>query len=204
MIFSFRDFTKVGGLVKESESKTAVIAFGRFNPPTSGHIKVMNSIISIAKKYNGVPMIFLSHTQDKKKNPLSYQDKLKYLRLVAPKGVEVVESAARTTYEIMRFLGQQGVKILVFVVGSDRKKDFEKIPQYAQEYNLDEIKIEVAGNRGEGSLDNVENVSASALRELAVNGNKDEFIKYSALSKFPHEAEEMYYKVRVGLGLKPE
>lgn len=204
MIFSFRDFTKVGGLVKESESKTAVIAFGRFNPPTSGHIKVMNSIISIAKKYNGVPMIFLSHTQDKKKNPLSYQDKLKYLRLVAPKGVEVVESAARTTYEIMRFLGQQGVKILVFVVGSDRKKDFEKIPQYAQEYNLDEIKIEVAGNRGEGSLDNVENVSASALRELAINGNKDEFIKYSALSKFPYEAEEMYHKVRVGLGLKPE
>ena len=204
MVFSFKDYSELGALIKEADERTAVITFGRFNPPTAGHIKVMETIRSVAKKYNGVPMIFLSHSQDKKKNPLSYQDKLNYVRLASPSGVRVVETESRTIYEVLRFLSLISVKKVIIVVGSDRQKEFERIKEYTEKYNLDEVRIVSAGNRGEGSLDNVENVSASALRKLAVDGKMKEFIRYSALSHIPHEAEEMYHKVRVGLGLNPE
>lgn len=201
MIFSFKDYAEVRASLKEADQKIAVITFGRFNPPTSGHVKVMESLSRIAKKYNGVPMVFLSHSQDAKKNPLSYQDKLKYVRLASPSGVRVVETQAKTIYDVVYFLSLTSVKKVVIIVGSDRVAEFERIEKYAEKYNMDEIRIVSAGNRGEGSLDNIENVSASALRKLAHDGKMKEFVRYSALSHIPNEAEEMYFKVRAGLGL---
>lgn len=201
MIVSFQEYAEIKASIRESEEKTAVIAFGRFNPPTSGHVKLMNAMQKIAKKCNGIPMVFLSHTQDSSKNPLSYQDRINYLRYASPSNFRISETEAKTIYEVAKLLGTLLVKRLIVVAGSDRVEDYEPLKKYADKYGLDEIKIVSAGKRGIGSLENVENVSSSALRKLAADGNMNDFIKYSALSKDPNEAEKMYHKVRFGLGL---
>ena len=57
--------------------KKVVIAFGRMNPPTVGHEKLVTKIKSVARKNRATPLLYLSHSQDKKKNPLSYEDKIR-------------------------------------------------------------------------------------------------------------------------------
>ena len=65
--------------------KTVVFTFGRFNPPTTGHIKLIEKIVKTAKQYSADYRIFLSRSQDAKKNPLKLKDKVKYLKLSVPK-----------------------------------------------------------------------------------------------------------------------
>ena len=66
--------------VREGKEKTAVFSFGRMNPPTSGHGKLIKKVMSVAKKEKGVPMIYPSKTEDNKKNPLTYKTKVKVLQ----------------------------------------------------------------------------------------------------------------------------
>ena len=64
--------------ISEARKDTAVIAFGRMNPPTVGHEKLINKVINEAISRGGDPLVYLSKTQDSDKNPLSYDQKLKY------------------------------------------------------------------------------------------------------------------------------
>jgi nicotinic acid mononucleotide adenylyltransferase len=66
--------------LKEDDRATAVFAFGRFNPPTIGHKKLIDKVIDTARKLNGKGFIFLSHKQNNKTDPLSFEDKLGYLQ----------------------------------------------------------------------------------------------------------------------------
>lgn len=201
MLFTFNEFITARNSIMESQEKTAVIAFGRFNPPTLGHLKVINAVKSHAESCSGVPMIFLSHSEDQEKNPLSYDDKYNYLTLSAPSGVKVVKSESKTIYQVLGFLSSTGFKKVVFVAGDDRIDGFQSLKKLKERFNFNDIEVVSSGNRGIGSLDNVENVSSSALRKLALDGNKNDFIKYSALFNNLPKAEEMYGKVRLGMGL---
>lgn len=201
MLFTFNEFITARNSIMESQEKTAVIAFGRFNPPTLGHLKVMNAVKSHAESCSGVPMIFLSHSEDQEKNPLSYDDKYNYLMLSAPSGVKVVKSESKTIYQVLEFLSSTGFKKVVFVAGEDRLDGFQSLKKLKERFNFNDIEVVSSGNRGIGNLDNVENVSSSALRKLALDGNKNDFIKYSALFNNLPKAEEMYGKVRLGMGL---
>ena len=62
-------------------SREATFTFGRYNPPTIGHQKLIDKVITIAKRVKGLPVLYVSATQDKKKNPLSAKDKLKYIKM---------------------------------------------------------------------------------------------------------------------------
>ena len=75
-------------------SKLVVFSFGRLNPPTIGHEKLANAVKLAAQKLGGEPRMYLSHTQDKKKNPLPYELKLKYAQ--AAFGPLVTASDANT------------------------------------------------------------------------------------------------------------
>jgi nicotinamide mononucleotide adenylyltransferase len=66
--------------LKEDDRATAVFAFGRFNPPTIGHQKLIEKVQSMARQVNGKGFIFLTHTQNNKKDPLSFQEKQAYIR----------------------------------------------------------------------------------------------------------------------------
>ena len=128
MLLHFSDYF----FLKESKEDTAVLSFGRMNPPTIGHQKLMKKLIEVGKKESGVPMLFLSHSQDKKKNPLSYQEKLKFVRSNAPSGLRVMDSPARTIYEAIDTLVQQGFVNIIVVCGSDRIAEFSRIENYKE------------------------------------------------------------------------
>ena len=64
---------------------TVVFSFGRFNPPTSGHEKLMDKVAAVAKKENADFMVFPSHSQNPKKDPLSHKDKVNFMRKMFPR-----------------------------------------------------------------------------------------------------------------------
>ena len=103
---------------------TAVVTFGRMNPITVGHAKLVDKVKSVSKSERGKPLIYLSHSQDNKKNPLSYKDKLKFARSAF--GPSIQKSKARTIIEVLKELDGKYDDIVI-VVGSDRVKEFDTL-----------------------------------------------------------------------------
>ena len=127
--------------IKEAVSDTAVITFGRMNPPTVGHEKLVNKIISVAIDEKGTPLVYLSKTQDAKKNPLTYDQKIKYGQSLFGRKY-VVKSKARTIIEVAKELQRKFDKLVV-VVGSDRVDEFsDLLNKYnGKDYKYDSIKV---------------------------------------------------------------
>lgn len=195
MLLHFTDYF----FLKESKEDTAIITFGRMNPPTIGHQKLMKKLVEVSKKEDGVPMLFLSHTQDKKKNPLSYQDKLKFVRSNTPQGLRVMKSLAKTVYDVIDVLVRQGYKDIIFVCGSDRVKQFSQLEKYTEQFGLSSFKVLSSGERDADS-DNLENsISASKMREYAKNEDYESFAKGAGCSK--SLIKDMYDATRNGMGL---
>jgi nicotinic acid mononucleotide adenylyltransferase len=195
MLLHFTDYF----FLRESKERTAVLSFGRMNPPTIGHQKLMKKLIEVGKKEGGIPMLFLSHSQDKKKNPLSYQEKLKFVRSNAPSGLRVMDSQARTIYEVIDTLVKQGFVDIIVVCGSDRVEEFSRIENYKEKMGFSSFKIVSSGERDTDS-DNLENsISASKMREYAKEENFDSFAKGAGCSKAL--IKDMYDAVRNGMGI---
>lgn len=195
MLLHFSDYF----FLRESKEDTAVLSFGRMNPPTIGHQKLMKKLIEEGRKEGGVPMLFLSHSQDKKKNPLSYQDKLKFVRSNAPSGLRVMDSPARTIYEAIDVLVKKGFVNIIVVCGSDRVEDFSRIETYKDKMGFSTFKIVSSGERDTDS-DNLENsISASKMREYAKNEDYENFAKGAGCSK--SLIKDMYDSTRRGMGL---
>ena len=178
--------------------KTAVFSFGRMNPVTEGHAKLVAKVAAEAKRVRGTPLVFLSHSQDKKKNPLSYEDKLRYARLAF--GPVVVKSQAKTIIEVMKAL--QSYDNVIMVVGSDRVAGFESLLEKynGSDYNFKSIKVVSAGERDPDS-DDVSGMSASKMRALAADNNLNAF-KAGLPPKLQRSAKEVMQSVRIGMGLQ--
>ncbi|MDY6424471.1 MAG: hypothetical protein SPL06_06920 [Bacteroidales bacterium] len=212
-MLTFKEFTMLaadihGNLdntIAEDNKPVAVVAFGRFQPPTLGHLKLMDTIVSIAKKYNGKAMLFLSHSQDPKKNPLPYETKYNFVKKAAPTGLHVVHSQEKNIYTIMPVLGDMGYKKVVLVVGDDRVEEFKKVSKYMKDFKgVEEIEVVSAGARKNGTdVNNVENISASLLRKLAGQNDKETFMKGCIFAKKSRQdAENLYKETRNNMGLK--
>lgn len=186
---------------KESKNSTTVVSFGRFNPITTGHEKLANKVIAEAISKKAMPMIFLSHTQDKKKNPLSYEDKIKYARKAF--GSAVVKSKAKSIIEVAKELTGK-FDNLVVVAGQDRAKEFETLlnKYNGKEYQFDSIEVVSAGQRDPDS-EGVQGISASKMRKFAEEGNFEDF-KKGLPRKLASQAKEIYDNVRSGLNLSEE
>ena len=115
------------GQFVEAKSKTAVFTFGRFNPPTIGHQKLLQAVLRTAKREGGKPLIFGSQSQDRKKNPLSYKTKMKYLAKMFPKEMRGQSLAGELKTAIDIAVKLNDYDRLVMVVGSDRVSDFESL-----------------------------------------------------------------------------
>mgnify|MGYP001548785370 CR=1 FL=1 len=160
--------------LKESKNSTAVISFGRMNPPTIGHQKLVDKVKEVARSKGGRPMIFLSHTQDSKKNPLGYSDKIKFAR--AAFGRDVVKpSSAKTLIDIANKLSRE-YDNLVMVVGDDRVREFDSLlnKYNGQDYSFETIEIVSAGTRDPDSSD-VSGMSASKMRDFVSSDDMDSF-----------------------------
>jgi hypothetical protein len=202
MALSFKDYLT-------EEDKIAYFTFGRMNPPTIGHEKLLDKLSATAGKNQY--FVFLSQTQDKKKNPLDYNSKVKHVRKMFPRHARriMINKKVRTPFEAASYIYEQGYKTLYMVVGSDRVREFETLlNKYNGEkgrhgfYNFKTIKVVSAGERDPDS-EGVEGMSASKLRGFAADNQFAQFSQGLG-SMGTKDAKKLFVDVRSGLGIKEE
>lgn len=177
--FDPSQYVELEPTLKEAKSDTVVFSFGRMNPVTIGHEKLVNKVKSVAKSNNADARVYLSHTQNNKKDPLSYKDKFKFARKAF--GSVIVQSKARQVFQIAAELEKAGYKKIIMVVGSDRIKEFQTIlDKYnGRDYDFESIKVVSAGER-DPDAKGVEGMSGTKLRAIAKAGDFDVFKQAAA------------------------
>lgn len=171
-----------------------VITFGRMNPPTIGHQKLVDKVEAVAKKEKAPAKVYLSHTQNNKKDPLSYAEKIRFARKAF--GKSVTQSKSKTIFQIMEELDKQYDEVIM-VVGSDRVAEFDGLLQKynGKNYNFDSIKVVSAGARDPDAT-GVEGMSASKLRAIAVEGDFETFKTGLPKKLNDRDAKDIYDTIR--------
>jgi hypothetical protein len=196
---------RINELFEESNTHVA-FCFGRMNPPTIGHKQLLDTLASVSNDYQ----IFLSQSQDKKKNPLDYITKIKFVKALFPQhAAHVVEDTSlNTIMKVASYLYDQGVTHVTVVAGSDRIAELKKLIEVYNGvegkghgfYNFKKIDYKSAGER-DPDADGVEGVSASLAREKAVQGDVKGFEAATGAGKY---TQALYKAVRAGLGINNE
>ena len=187
-------------LQKLDNEKTIVWTFGRFNPLTKGHEFLWNAVTKEGKKRRADSCIYTSWSVNEKKNPLSTQDKIYYMRKVVNRATRVSDdSSLKNTQQIAKDLISKGYTRIVLMVGADRLKDFEAMKKQVQEFSDGTCVLEVVSFSGKSRIGNY---SGTRMRNLAKENNFEEF--YADLPKAINkkEAQDLFEKVRIGLGVK--
>jgi len=210
MMKKINEYNSVGRSLKnndeshlsEKAGSAVVISFGRLNPPTSGHEKLVNKVKSVAKKQGADAQIYLSHSADKKKNPLPYKDKFKFAKKAF--GSVIKKSNARTIMQVLSELDSSYDEVYI-VVGSDRISEFSKlVNKYnGKDYNYNKIELVSAGER-DPDADDVSGMSASKLRSLAANGEYDEFLTGLPSKLNDRDSKSMYDIIRKNMGISED
>jgi len=194
---------EVDSLKTEARRKSVAFTFGRFNPPTSGHEKLIKKVASIrADTFK----IYLSRSNDPKKNPLSPRTKLTHMKMMFPKYSRNIEiNTTNMILDIASKLHRQGFTEIFMVVGSDRVREFETILNKYNDvrsrhgyYNFDNINVVSAGERDPDS-DGVSGMSASKMRDAA---NKDDYNTFKrGVPTGYKNADDLFKDVRKGMRL---
>ena len=194
--------------LKEDDRATAVFAFGRFNPPTIGHQKLIEKVQAMTRQVNGKGFIFLSHKQNNKTDPLSFQEKLSYIRSqIQDANLEIGHTEANTIIKALQVIEAQGRTRIVMVAGSDRVAEFQKLlnqyngkPDKAgnQLYKFDHIDVVNAGQR-DPDEEGVAGASASKARDLALKG---QWHAFSKIAMGGEESQIVYNKIQDALGVQ--
>ena len=186
------------------KTKKAVMSFGRMNPPTIGHEKLINKLLSTANSTNSTPFLFLSQTQDSRKNPLSSKDKEKYISLGVPKISKniVNDSSIKTPFDAIKLLEHMGYTDIVMVVGQDRVGEFKKVigkylnhPDPLKSLNLQSFNVISAGDRDPDS-DLVFGMSASKMRDFARRNDFNSFKEGTPSKLSLKYQKELFDKIR--------
>ena len=191
----------------EARGDTAVFTFGRFNPPTTGHEKLMEAVAKQAKKNSAPYYIFASHSENAKKDPLPYAKKLAYMKKMFPKHARsLVVDKARNVFEIAVTLHNKGHKSIIMVVGSDRVTEFETLLNKYNGtearhgyYGFDNIEVVSAGER-DPDAEGVTGMSASKMRAAAIANDFDQF-KLGLPSNFK-QGMSLFKDVRKYMGVR--
>jgi len=186
-----------------------VFTFGRFNPPTTGHEKLINKVKSVAGSNDY--KIFPSYTQNQNKDPLPHSLKIAYMRKMFSRHARniIADKKALTAMNIATSLYDQGYTELTMVVGSDRVKEFERLLTTYNNvkgkrhgfYNFKKIKVVSAGDR-DPDAEGVSGMSASKMRQAAVDGKVQDF--ESGLPSGFKDARKLYRDVRKNMGIREE
>ena len=186
-----------------SSDGTITVAFGRFNPPTVGHGK----LLSAAKKAatGGDLKIYPSRTQDPKKNPLDADMKISFMKKMFPDYKEDIINDEEMTsiFNVLTTAGEKGYKNVNIVVGSDRQSEFDNLAQKynGDLYNFDKINVISAGVRDADSS-GVEGMSASKMRKAVVDGDFDAFRKGTPKELDDGDTQALFDAVRSGMEVK--
>jgi len=181
------------------------ITFGRFNPPTIGHEKLLKKVAQQAKASGGTYRIYPSRTEDPKKNPLDTGTKVRFMRQAYPDHANSIidNEEMRTIFDVLSGLDADGYSSVNIVVGGDRVSEFNSLAtKYNGDlYTFDDIKVISAGDRdpdGEG----VEGMSASKMRKAAMEGDQESFNKGIPAAMSKKDKEAMYLTLRQSMNVK--
>jgi len=191
-------------LEEAKKSKTAVFAFGRFNPISTGHELLANRVADVAKEHGGKAIIVASATTDSKKNPLKVVDKVKYMK----KAFAGVEIYAANKFSPATFMGvakalDKDYDNLIMVAGSDRIAEYTKIlnAYNGKEYNYKSIKVISAGER-DPDAEGVTGISGTKLREAAAKNDFKKFRMGTPKSLNDADVKTLMKLVKDGMKLK--
>jgi nicotinic acid mononucleotide adenylyltransferase len=192
--------------LKEAKGRHIAFTFGRFNPPTIGHEKLLNKLASVrADNY----FVFLSRSEDSDKNPLSYRLKVATMKRMFPRHARsIVVSPSNRVFDIATDLYDKGVTEITMVVGSDRVREFETLLKKYNDvksrhgyYDFDRINIVSAGER-DPDAEGATGMSASKMRAAA---RKDDFesFKKGLPSSFARStaAQDLFKNLKRGMNL---
>jgi hypothetical protein len=187
-------------------SDSITIGFGRFNPPTVGHQKLIEHIAKVAKEGGSDYNIFGSHSQDPKKNPLSSGSKTSYLKEMFPTHADniIYDQNVKSVLDALEGANKRGYKVANVVVGSDRLEEFKRLANKynGSRYNFKAINVISAGNRDEEGGDEVSAMSASKLRKAATDGDFGTFAKGIPDTLSESRKQELYNDLRTQMGFK--
>ena len=197
--------------VEEAKGKesTGVLSFGRFNPPTTGHEKLLDKVHSVAKEHNAMAHVYASHTEGNAKNPIPQEKKIGYLKKVAHKDVNVYGSSKEkpTILHAAKDLHDHGHKHLVVVAGQDRVDHFHtllnKYNGHKDHYNFSSIKVVSSGDR-DPDTEGTKGISGTKMRAHARAGNHNEFKKGLPKALHPHAKEIAKHIKTIKEGLHEE
>ena len=187
----------------EKTKGTLTVAFGRFNPPTTGHEKLLNTVASSSD--DGDYVIIPSRSQDKKKNPLDPDMKVSVMKQMFPQHSEKIinDPGNKTIFDILKRAHNDGYTGVRIVGGADRQKEFDKLVNNynGKMYQFDNIEVRSAGDRDPDS-DSVEGMSASKQRKAAAENDFDNFLKGVPTSMNKKAARELFDNVRKSMNIK--
>ena len=182
--------------------KKVVFAYGRFNPPTIGHQKLIRAVEKEAGSDDW--WIVVSQSVKPKTDPLPYQTKVEYLKKMFPWAADHIDDKAccRTPVDVMKHLMMKEYTDVVFVVGSDRLGQFGFLQKNNRkdEYSFNTIEIVSAGER-DPDAEGASGMSASKMREAAKNEKTTDFLEGIPDTLSVKEKLDLRAKVREGMGL---
>lgn len=190
--------------------KQIFFTFGRMNPPTIGHEKLLDVL---SKKSGANPYrVYLSQSQDAKKNPLEYSEKIKIARKMFPKHARsiILNKNIKNIFDILVSLFDEGYKNITMVVGEDRVNEFDiLINKYNGTkgrhgfYNFQNIDVVSAGQR-DPDAEGATGMSASKMRAAATDGNYTSFTSGLPKAVSTSDAKKIYNTIRKAMGLQEE
>jgi len=192
-----------GDQTSGESTETLTVAFGRFNPPTVGHGK----LLAAAKKASGGEdlKIYPSRSQDPKKNPLDPDMKVSFMKKMFPDYSENIinDDEMKSIFNVLVAADEAGYKNVNIIVGSDRQAEFENLAtKYNGElYNFDNIRVISAGVR-DSDAEGVEGMSASKMRKAVMDDDYDSFRKGTPKELNDGDTKALFDAVRQGMGSK--
>ena len=188
---------------QKGEGETLTTAFGRFNPPTVGHEKLLGAARKAAA--GGQLKIYPSRSSDPKKNPLDPDMKISYMKKMFPDYEEEIVNDAemRSIFDVLKTADEDGFDNVNIIVGADRQSEFENLAQkYNGElYDFDLIRVISAGVR-DSDAEGVEGMSASKLRKAVQDDDFDTFRRGTPKGLKDADAQAVFDAVRTGMGSK--
>jgi hypothetical protein len=187
------------------EAPGVVVVFGRFNPPTIGHEKLLKRAAKEAEKRGYELRIYPSRSQDAKKNPLTPQMKISYMRQMFPDYADSIvdDKGAKTIFNVLTGANEEGHTNMIIMVGQDRLGEFQGLShKYNGElYNYDQLEVVSAGDRDPDS-DDVTGMSASKLRLAAAEGDFVKFAKGVPDTLGKMEKKELFNVLRRSMNIE--
>jgi hypothetical protein len=185
------------------EGPTVTVVFGRFNPPTIGHEKTFNMAKKVA--VGGDLKIYPSRSQDPKKNPLTPEVKIYYMKKIFPEYEDNIidDPEMKTIFNVLITASEEGYKNVNIVVGSDRQGEFDNLSQKynGDLYNFDLIRVISAGVR-DADAEGVSGMSASKMRKAVVDNDFNTFRRGTPKTLDNGDTQALFDAVRQGMKVK--